>query len=308
MALTGDDLERYARHLVLREVGGPGQAKLRSARVLVIGAGGLGAPLLQYLAAAGIGTLGIVDDDTVSLSNLQRQVIHGTPDIGRFKTESAADAIRRLNPGVTVIEHRQRLDGASARGLVVDEQVLEEGMREIGHESGAKALLYATKLKAKVKRIHAEHKEHFKVQASLNKTVFQSKDEMEIRAKSSRDAYLYIFNVGQDNSVTVLYPNRFAQDHSISAGKELVFPDDKLRSIGVVLRVVPPAGAVKATERIKLIAATQKIDLGKDRFKEGVFQVYDGKDTGLITDLLKTLSTLDDSEWAESTIAYQVNR
>jgi molybdopterin-synthase adenylyltransferase len=80
--LTADELERYARHIVLREVGGPGQAALGRARVLVVGAGGLGAPVLLYLAAAGVGTLGVVDDDTVALSNLQRQVIHATPDIG----------------------------------------------------------------------------------------------------------------------------------------------------------------------------------------------------------------------------------
>lgn len=195
-----------------------------------------------------------------------------------------------------------------ARGLVVEEQILEEGVRESVHESGTKALFYVTKLKAKVKRVHAEHKEHFKVQGVLNKTVFHSKDEMQVRVTSSRDAYLYIFNIGQDNSVTVLYPNRFAQDGSISAGKELVFPDDKLRSLGIVLRVVPPPGSTKATERIKLIAVTHKTDFIKDRFKESIFQVYDGKDTGLITDLLKALSALDDSEWAESTIAYEVNR
>src|SRR4051812_35302807 len=81
--LTSEEIDRYARHIVLRDVGGPGQLKLKSARVLVIGAGGLGAPLIQYLAAAGIGTIGIVDDDVVSLSNLQRQVLHGTPDVGR---------------------------------------------------------------------------------------------------------------------------------------------------------------------------------------------------------------------------------
>src|SRR4029077_2874752 len=85
--LTADELERYARHIVLREVGGPGQAALKGARVLVVGAGGLGAPALLYLAAAGVGTIAVVDDDTVSLSNLQRQVIHGTPDIGQAKTE-----------------------------------------------------------------------------------------------------------------------------------------------------------------------------------------------------------------------------
>lgn len=195
-----------------------------------------------------------------------------------------------------------------ARGLVVEEQILEEGVRESVHESGTKALFYVTKLRAKVQRVHAEHKEHFRVQGILNKTVFHSKDEMQVRVTSSRDAYLYIFNIGQDNSVTVLYPNRFAQDGFISAGKELIFPDDKLRAVGIVLRVVPPPGAAKATERIKLIAVTHKTDFIKDRFKEGIFQVYDGKDTGLITDLLKALSALDDSEWAESTIAYEVNR
>ena len=81
--LSAEELERYARHIVLREVGGPGQAALGRARVLVIGAGGLGAPALMYLAAAGVGTLGVIDDDVVSLSNLQRQIIHATPDIGR---------------------------------------------------------------------------------------------------------------------------------------------------------------------------------------------------------------------------------
>jgi molybdopterin/thiamine biosynthesis adenylyltransferase len=125
--LTSDELARYARHIVLREVGGPGQAKLRAARVLVIGAGGLGAPVLMYLAAAGVGTLGIVDDDVVSLSNLQRQVIHGTPDIGRPKVESAAGAIARLNPHVVVEAHPVRLTGANALDLVGRYDVIADG-------------------------------------------------------------------------------------------------------------------------------------------------------------------------------------
>ena len=110
MPLSPDEIDRYARHLVLKDVGGPGQQKLKRARVLVIGAGGLGAPLIQYLAAAGIGTIGIVDDDAVSLSNLQRQVIHGTPDLGRPKVESAAEAIGRLNPHV-IVERSVPADG-----------------------------------------------------------------------------------------------------------------------------------------------------------------------------------------------------
>src|SRR5579871_4487190 len=103
--LSAEEVERYARHIVLREVGGPGQAVLKRARVLIIGAGGLGAPVLLYLAAAGIGTLGVVDDDEVSLSNLQRQVIHGTPDVGRPKVDSAASMIARLNPNVAIETH-----------------------------------------------------------------------------------------------------------------------------------------------------------------------------------------------------------
>src|SRR5262245_45509807 len=115
--LTSEELERYARHIVMREVGGPGQAALKAARVLVIGAGGLGAPSLMYLAAAGVGTLGVVDDDIVSLSNLQRQIIHATPDIGRPKVETAAAAIARLNPHVTVETHPMRLTAENALAL-----------------------------------------------------------------------------------------------------------------------------------------------------------------------------------------------
>lgn len=127
MTLTADEIERYARHLVLREVGGPGQAKLRRAGVLVVGAGGLGSPLIQYLAAAGIGRIGVADDDHVSLSNLQRQVLHATPDIGRPKVDSASDAVARLNPGVVVERLPVRLTGANARGLVERYDVVADG-------------------------------------------------------------------------------------------------------------------------------------------------------------------------------------
>jgi adenylyltransferase/sulfurtransferase len=127
MALSSEEVERYARHLVLREVGGPGQARLKAARVLVVGAGGLGAPLIQYLAAAGIGTLGVADDDTVSLSNLQRQVIHGTPDLGRPKVASAADAVARLNPHVAFEAHPIRLTPHNAPDLIANYDLVADG-------------------------------------------------------------------------------------------------------------------------------------------------------------------------------------
>ena len=125
--LGPDELERYARHIVLREVGGPGQAALKQARVLIIGAGGLGSPALLYLAAAGVGTLAVVDDDTVALSNLQRQVIHGTPEIGKPKVESAAATIRRLNPHVTVQPHARRLTASNALDLIDRYDVVADG-------------------------------------------------------------------------------------------------------------------------------------------------------------------------------------
>ena len=125
--LSGDELERYARHIVLQDVGGPGQAALGRARVLVVGAGGLGAPVLLYLAAAGVGTLGVVDDDAVSLSNLQRQVIHTTPDIGYPKVDSAAALIGRLNPHVAVERHPVRLTAANALDLIGCYDVIVDG-------------------------------------------------------------------------------------------------------------------------------------------------------------------------------------
>lgn len=127
MNLTSEEIERYARHLVLRDIGGPGQQKLKAARVLVVGAGGLGAPLLQYLAAAGVGTIGIVDDDVVSLSNLQRQVIHPTGAIGRLKVDSAQEAIARLNPHVVVEAHALRLTDDNARALIARYDIVADG-------------------------------------------------------------------------------------------------------------------------------------------------------------------------------------
>lgn len=125
--LTADELERYARHIVLREVGGPGQNKLKSAKVLVVGAGGLGAPVLLYLAAAGVGTLGVIDDDTVSLSNLQRQVIFRTGEIGQRKAEAAAAALKALNPLVAVNAHALRLDAGNALDLIGRYDLVADG-------------------------------------------------------------------------------------------------------------------------------------------------------------------------------------
>lgn len=125
--LTLEEIDRYARHLVLPEIGGPGQQKLKKARVLIIGAGGIGSPVLQYLAAAGVGILRIVDDDVVSLSNLQRQVIHDSQSVGRSKVNSAKAAIRNLNPYVKVETLASRLTAKNAREAIADCTVVIDG-------------------------------------------------------------------------------------------------------------------------------------------------------------------------------------
>jgi len=127
MILSAEELERYARHIVLSDVGGAGQQKLKQAKVLVVGAGGLGSPLLQYLAAAGVGTLGIIDDDKVSLSNLQRQIIHDSDSVGAIKTASVKNAIARLNPHVNVIEHIARLSGENGEGIIQEYDLVADG-------------------------------------------------------------------------------------------------------------------------------------------------------------------------------------
>ncbi len=127
MALTALEIERYKRHLVLHEVGGQGQQKLKAARVLVIGAGGLGSPLLMYLAAAGVGTIGIIDDDRVSLDNLQRQIVHDTAHVGMPKVDSARQMIARLNPHVSVETHAARIDAANALDLIARYDIVADG-------------------------------------------------------------------------------------------------------------------------------------------------------------------------------------
>lgn len=126
--MTPEERQRYARHILLKEVGGQGQQKLLASRVLVVGAGGLGAPIIQYLAAAGVGTIGIADDDIVELSNLQRQTIFRTEDVGRLKTEAAKDFANRLNPHIAVVEHRSRIADENAADIVSEYDLVVEGV------------------------------------------------------------------------------------------------------------------------------------------------------------------------------------
>jgi adenylyltransferase/sulfurtransferase len=127
MDFTEDQIRRYARHIILPEVGGVGQTRLLGAKVLVVGAGGLGSPLILYLAAAGVGCIGVVDDDTVDLTNLQRQVIHTTDRIGLTKADSAVAAVAAINPDVRVVPHRLRLDAANALEIIGGYDIVADG-------------------------------------------------------------------------------------------------------------------------------------------------------------------------------------
>ncbi len=125
--LSKQEVERYARHVLIPEVGMEGQRRLKNARVLVVGAGGLGSPALVYLAAAGVGTIGVVDDDVVEVSNLQRQVVHGVADVGRLKSESAEETLASVNPRVQVIRHDVRIDSANALEIIADYDLVLDG-------------------------------------------------------------------------------------------------------------------------------------------------------------------------------------
>jgi len=125
--LTSEQLTRYSRHILLQEVGAEGQVRLLKSKVLLVGAGGLGCPIGLYLAAAGVGTLGIIDDDRVDLSNLQRQILHRTSDVGRPKTESAKEAIARINPDVKVVTYPERLTSENAMKIFKDYDIIVDG-------------------------------------------------------------------------------------------------------------------------------------------------------------------------------------
>ena len=127
LSLTDDQLDRYARHIVLKEIGGEGQRKLLAAEVAIIGAGGIGTPAIQYLAAAGVGTLRVIDDDVVALDNLQRQILFGTTDVGRPKTEVAGAAVARLNPEVRFDARRARLDADNVEALIAGATLVLDG-------------------------------------------------------------------------------------------------------------------------------------------------------------------------------------
>jgi Domain of unknown function (DUF4384)/LPP20 lipoprotein len=223
----------------------------------------------------------------------------------RKASEQAVGVFVRASTVVYNFGLAEDLVHSIVRGVVIEEHILSEGLREIDIGKGEKALAHDTTLKALIRPVRAERTTFF-IEGHLNKPIFFANEEMVITVAASEAAYIHIFNVEQDNAVTVLFPNKFTRNNLLNGKKVLIFPDDELRQMGVRLRVVPPAGATKALEKIKLIATKKNLDLPQGRFDDASFQTYQGRDTGLVTDLMKELTKLQDSEWAEMTVSYEV--
>ena len=145
LKFTEDEIQRYARHITLPQVGGLGQRKLMNAKVLVIGAGGLGSPLLLYLAAAGVGNIGIIDDDKVELSNLQRQIIHKTNKIGSYKTDSAKETILSINPNINIMTYKERFSIFNAENIISQYDIVADGSDNFGTRFLANDTCFLTK-------------------------------------------------------------------------------------------------------------------------------------------------------------------
>ncbi len=261
-------------------------------------------------AAGGVDGVWVIAEAAIQFSDemtVQEARSRARTEARRKAIEQAVGAFVKSNTVVYNHMLAEDLVQSIVHGIIADEQVLDEGVREVGARPNERATLYASKIKARVRPVRAERKVEVALTVRLNQNVFRAGEEMEIRIISDRDVYLHLFNIGQDDSVTVLFPNRFARDTLIRADREATFPDEAQRARGIRLRVLPPAGATRATERIKVIATRKPRDLVKAKFREGVFEAYEGKDTGMMTDLLRELALLEDGDWAETTVPYEVH-
>lgn len=242
---------------------------------------------------------------------------------GKARDEARRNAIEQavgvFVRSASVVHNSQIADeliASVARGVIEEEQWLEERIEEVkdGKDkkpAGSSMAIYRTKVKALVRPVHVERRAGFEVQASLNKTVFQEGEEALIKIRSSQPSHLYLFSVTQDGSVTLLLPNHYLAQNLISAGQDMVFPSEALRSLGIKLRVMLPKGTKKAVEYIKVIAIRKPIALVKEhseRAPGSVFHTFDGREGTMIQDVVKRLALLEDEDWTEATLPYEVRQ
>jgi hypothetical protein len=191
------------------------------------------------------------------------------------------------------------------RGVIVEEKILRRGVAETQDGHGA---LYQTRIKAKVRGIPVERRGNFAVSARLNRVVFNEGDEVELRITPTQDAYLYIFNVGPDEHITVLAPNSHEAETHLRANKEYHFPSETLLSRKVRLKTWLLPGATKSSEKLKVVVTRQPVSLLKGQVAEGVFMEYKPSETALLIDLMRALGAMDPADWAETTLAYEVKK
>lgn len=278
---------------ILRAYHGPSEVAFESSDVSPVLSDGI------WVTAEG--TVLVGDDSTIAEARTRSR-----DEARRKAIEQAIGIFVRARTVVYNFGLAEDLVHSIVRGVVIDEQILSEGLREIDIGKGQKALVHETTLNARIRPVPAERRNDFVIKGDLNKSIFFANEEMVITVAASEAAYIHIFNVDQDNAVTVLFPNKFRRDNYVIGMKEFTFPDENLREMGVRLRVVPPAGVTKALEKIKLIATKKNLELPQGKFNDASFQTYQGHDTGLVTDLMKELTELEDTEWAENTISYEV--
>jgi len=210
--------------------------------------------------------------------------------------------------GSTVIRNNQLADDlihAVVRGVIVEEKILKRGVSDGQDGHGA---VYQTRIKAKVKGIPAERRGNFAVAARMNRGLFNEGDEVELRITPTQDAYLYIFNVTQDEHITVLAPNSFEPETPLRASKEYRFPSEMLVGKKVKLKTWLLPGTTKSSEKIKVVVTRQPMALLKGRVAEGVFMEYKPSETALLVELMRELGTLDPADWAETTLDYEVKK
>ena len=194
------------------------------------------------------------------------------------------------------------------RGIIIEEEIVEEGVRTVDQQAGAAALFYVTKLRAKVKPVPPPPRNGLKLEVELNRTVYQEGDEVQVAIISSHDAYVYILNVGQDDHVTMVFPNRFAHDNFLEAEQEFLFPDEIQRNMGIQLRTALPPGERKSIEKVKVLATSKRLRHSDDQHHPSSFFEPTDYDRLLVTDLMKRLALLEDTEWFETTIPYEIRR
>lgn len=235
---------------------------------------------------------------------------------GKARDEARRNAIEHavglFVRGTTVLHNSMITDelvSSVARGVIEEEQWLEEHIEEVSDKRpGPKLAIWHSTVKARVRPVRVERRAGFSLRASLNKTVFQAGEEALIKVQSSQPAYLHLFSVTQDGAVTLLLPNRFRADNLFQANQDYVVPDDRLRALGIKLRVLLPKNAKKAMEYIKVIATRKAINLVSDKTPDGVFHTFDGADGGMIRDVVKRLAELEDEDWTEATLPYEVRQ